>query len=445
MEKIKKALVFGGGGALGAYEIGVWSVLDLYGYRPDLVVGTSVGALNAAVYAQGEYDNAYRMWKNITTDKVFAIHAQPGEDIGSFSEKLHVMNAIGREALIHMGADAQPLREILERYIDEAKIREGGMELGVVCMSLRDMRGVCQSLKRMKKGSLIDWLMASAAIFPAVRACKIDESYYIDGGYYDTVPCEFAENLGAQEILAVDTHAVGLRRGVYRAKVSRIESEWDLGNELFFSPELTQRLYEMGRLDALKHYGEYEGVLYALSPGFSLMAERTARAAREKLHALAPQERDGILSKGTYALLAKRTAGHLKTLYKYHKDSMPNTPVRFAENAGRIFELDPARAYAGMEFDAQIIRCYNACTVPKGSLAEILKSPIDGREKSERIVQELRKSRSSEIAVSLAEQLKAGFKNETERGGMRLLAAAFPAEFLAALYAVSLEADTSGF
>lgn len=438
MEKVKKALVFGGGGALGAYEIGVWNVLQLYGYRPDLVVGTSVGALNAAIYAQGEYENAYRMWKNITTDQVFAIQAKTGEDIGEFSEKLRVMNAIGREALIHMGADAQPLRKILECYVDEDRIRKSGIELGVVCMSLRDMRGVCQSLKRMKKGTLIDWLMASAAIFPAVRACKIEDAYYIDGGYYDTVPCEFAEDLGAREILAVDTHAVGLRRSTHRAKVSRIEPEWDLGSELFFKPELTQRLFELGRLDALKHYNEYEGVLYAFAPGFSHAAGHTARIACQKLRLLAPQEHDGLLSKGTYALMAKRTAAHLKTLYRYHSGKENDSPVRLAENAGRIFELDPARPYTGMEFDAEIVRRYTDCTIPKDSLEKVLQNAGEGREKTNQVLAELRKSRSTEIAAAIARQLKAGFKNETERGGMRLLAAAFPAEFLAGIYVISL-------
>ncbi len=438
MEKMKKALVFGGGGALGAYEIGVWNILNQCGYHPDIVVGTSVGALNAAIYVQGEYEHAYQMWKNITTDQIFAIQPKTGEDISTFSEKLSVMNAIGREALIHRGADAKPLRNLLEQYIDEDKIRKSGIQFGVVCTSLRDMRGVCQSLKRMKKGSLVDWLMASAALFPAIRACEIENSYYIDGGYYDTVPCEFAEDLGAQEILAVDTHALGLRRSTHHAKVSRIEPEWDLGNELFFKPSITQRLFIMGQLDTLKHYGKYEGVFYALAPGFSQTAEHTARIAHQKLHLLAPQERGSLFAKGTYGLLAKRITSHLKTFYKYHKDRINDSPVRFAENAGRIFELDPTRSYTGMEFDAGILRNYTNCSVFKGGLVEILRNTDDSKEKTTQLFMELRKSRSVEIACAIADQLKSGFKNETERNGMRLLAAAFPAEFLAALYVISL-------
>lgn len=49
----KKAVVLSGGGAKGGYQIGVWKVLRQMGFTPDIVVGTSVGALNGALMALG--------------------------------------------------------------------------------------------------------------------------------------------------------------------------------------------------------------------------------------------------------------------------------------------------------------------------------------------------------------------------------------------------------
>ena len=57
--------VFTGGGAKGAWQLGVWKAFEERGYRAKAVSGTSVGALNACLYAQGDYEEALRAWKEI--------------------------------------------------------------------------------------------------------------------------------------------------------------------------------------------------------------------------------------------------------------------------------------------------------------------------------------------------------------------------------------------
>ena len=60
----KKAVVLSGGGAKGGYQIGVWKVLRQMGFTPDIVVGTSVGALD-------NFDAALDIWENMSMDSVF--------------------------------------------------------------------------------------------------------------------------------------------------------------------------------------------------------------------------------------------------------------------------------------------------------------------------------------------------------------------------------------
>ncbi len=77
----KTALVLGGGGSRGAYEIGVWQALKALGIRIDMVYGTSVGAINAAMVAQGDIDLTADLWKELETDMVFdmAPDSKPAE------------------------------------------------------------------------------------------------------------------------------------------------------------------------------------------------------------------------------------------------------------------------------------------------------------------------------------------------------------------------------
>ena len=67
----KTALVLAGGGSRGAYEIGVWRALTELDERFQMVTGSSVGAINGAVVAQGEFELAERMWKELETSRVF--------------------------------------------------------------------------------------------------------------------------------------------------------------------------------------------------------------------------------------------------------------------------------------------------------------------------------------------------------------------------------------
>ena len=78
MENIK-ALVLCGGGAKGGYHIGVWKALKEIGFTPNIITGTSVGALNGALLTIGEDKIAYNIWNNMNMETVFEKKAN--EDI----------------------------------------------------------------------------------------------------------------------------------------------------------------------------------------------------------------------------------------------------------------------------------------------------------------------------------------------------------------------------
>ena len=66
-----RGLVLEGGGARGAYQMGVFKSLHEHGYSFDGFVGTSIGSINAAMLAQGDFEKALELWENISMEQVF--------------------------------------------------------------------------------------------------------------------------------------------------------------------------------------------------------------------------------------------------------------------------------------------------------------------------------------------------------------------------------------
>ena len=78
---MKRALVFSGGGSRGAYEIGAWQALAGAGMRFQGVYGTSIGAINALLFAQGDLDAAVGVWERLNPELVTGL---PAEDFVMF-------------------------------------------------------------------------------------------------------------------------------------------------------------------------------------------------------------------------------------------------------------------------------------------------------------------------------------------------------------------------
>lgn len=80
----KTALVLGGGGSKGAYEMGVWKALVEMDIPFQIVCGTSIGAINGAMVAQGSYVDAQKLWDTVETNQVFAVPVVSRESLQSW-------------------------------------------------------------------------------------------------------------------------------------------------------------------------------------------------------------------------------------------------------------------------------------------------------------------------------------------------------------------------
>ena len=248
----KKAVVLGGGGSRGSYQVGVWKALTELGFDYTVVTGTSVGALNGAFMAQQEFPLVEKMWKSIRTADVMDIRVDGKvEGVRDLTDKAGAFLA---EMVKNGGADPRPLENMLREYTDEEKIRQSPIDFGFVTVAFPSMEPKTFTKSTVPKGQLVDHLMASAACFPAMKARVIDQKTYIDGGYWDNVPVQMAVEMGADDIIAVDLDSIGVVRKLRfpGVRVRHLKSRWDLGVFLLFDGDVTVRNMQLGYLETMK-------------------------------------------------------------------------------------------------------------------------------------------------------------------------------------------------
>ena len=262
-----KALVLAGGGARGSYQVGVWRALTELGWRPQIITGTSVGSLNGAMFALDLYETARDMWTSIRSQDVMEL---PEE-----TRNLTELHQFLRDVVRAGGMDVTPLEEIVERVLDEDALRASPIRFGLVTVEKRGLKPRELPLEEIPKGKVKDYLLASAACFPALRAKQIDGVQFLDGGYRDNMPTGLAQKMGAEELVCVDLEGVGItlpnRTGL---PTTMVRSYWELGDILHFDPDTARRNIELGYYDTLRAFGRLRGCAYAVAKN-----EQTAQDA----------------------------------------------------------------------------------------------------------------------------------------------------------------------
>lgn len=253
MNKRKVALVLSGGGSRGAYQCGVWQALEELGMKIDIVVGVSVGAINGAMVVQGDVAKTTNLWREMATDMVFDVDADA--QIQDFA----------KEFVINRGAGSTGLQKMMKEYIDEDVVRNSPIEYGLLTVEFPAMKPYYVWKEDIPKGSLYDYITASASAFPAVHTHQIDGKDFIDGGYEDNLPVTMALEKGATEVIAVYLDAIGRFRPEELQLVPNltfIKSKWDLGDFLLFDHTNTKRILRIGYLDAMKTFHIFDGGYY---------------------------------------------------------------------------------------------------------------------------------------------------------------------------------------
>jgi NTE family protein len=234
------ALVLQGGGALGAYQAGVYQALDEAGIEPDWIAGISIGAFNSAIIAGNpagkRVEKLRQFWESVTQPFVdwhplralqmaeaeaSASMAPQSPDFWSFASRLVPgLNIDASRTLLNQWAagrvlfngtpgffalrpvtpwfwpgssvratsyyDTTALRDTLERLIDFDRINSGAMRLSVGTVNVRT--GNFTYFDTTQDQIRPEHIMASGALPPAFAAVEVDGEYYWDGGLVSNTP-----------------------------------------------------------------------------------------------------------------------------------------------------------------------------------------------------------------------------------------------------------------
>lgn len=266
----KYGLVLEGGGAKGAYHVGAIKALAENGYTFNAVVGTSIGALNAALVAQGDFDKLAKIWHDTTYSTIFNVDEEKVEKTLNAKIDIDVIKYLSKKlgkALKEGGIDTIKIRELLDENVDEEKLRKSDVKFGLVTYNFSDKQPEELFIEDIPEGKVIDYLMASSSL-PVFKTMKIDSKIYLDGGVYDNCPVHMLEKKGYKDVfiirvykkLKIRDYKNIIERG--KLNIHMITPNENLAGLLNFDNETLKYMIKLGYYDALKSLKNLDGFKY---------------------------------------------------------------------------------------------------------------------------------------------------------------------------------------
>lgn len=267
-------IVLEGGGAKGAYQIGVWKAFLECGLKMKGVSGVSVGALNGALICMGDYEEAENLWKNLTYSSVMNVSDEQMDKLMNRNLKALDLKELTRDTtriLTDGGIDISPLKKLIENWVDEEKICNSDIEFVFGTFLVSKLKEVEITAREADNSNLKDYLLASASL-PAFRNEKLHGMKYLDGGMFNNVPVDMLINRGYKDIIVVRIYGIGLEKPVKIPKdvnIIEIAPRINLGGILEFNPDKIRRNIDVGYYDGMRCLRSLKGKIYYIDAGLS--------------------------------------------------------------------------------------------------------------------------------------------------------------------------------
>jgi len=220
------AFVLGGGGVLGANEVGMLRALLQAGITPDLVLGTSIGAVNGAVLAadptMGSVERLARLWRD-------------ADEAGIFSGGMIARLSTLAKTRTHAHPN-EPLRQALEQALPVELIEDLPITFQCVAASIERA-----AEHWFTEGPIVDAVLASSAVPGLLPPVELNGENFLDGGLVNSIPVDRAVALGAGTIYV-------LQVGRIEQPLSKPTRPWEVALVAF---EIARRHRFAGQMEAL--------------------------------------------------------------------------------------------------------------------------------------------------------------------------------------------------
>lgn len=267
------ALVLAGGGTKGAYQVGVWQALKELNINVKAIAGASIGALNGALILQNDFEKMLELYGSVAIKDVINITGEISNSDNLFDIKN--IKKILANFIANKGFENEPLKELINKYIDIDKIYKSDIDFGLITYSSQNKVPLQLFKNEIPKSEMVDFLLASSC-FPIYKAQKVGQMELVDGGMYDNIPINMLIKKGYKNIIVADIKGPGASRKIVDKHVylKIISPKGNIGGTFEFNKQKIKNNIILGYLDTMKAFNEMQGhIYYFRSEEFNKMLE----------------------------------------------------------------------------------------------------------------------------------------------------------------------------
>lgn len=191
---MKRALVLAGGGSRGAFQAGVWKYLSERGWKPDIICGTSVGAINAAAIISGlDAEKLIRLWTTQGHRQMYKLKGLP-----------FLSQMVQRKRLTAL-FDTRKMQEVIAENLNVEVLQSNPTRLVISAVNILTGKPHFFTNEDIR----LEHILASSAMPVLFPWHEIEGTPFWDGGTMANIPLQPALDFGAKEILVVFLSPVG--------------------------------------------------------------------------------------------------------------------------------------------------------------------------------------------------------------------------------------------
>lgn len=249
-------LALEGGGAKGSYQVGAYFALKHNKIKIDGVSGTSIGSFNAAMISAGQENELLTFWQNVDVSELLDLEGFKDIKISTINKTF----ANIKKVLRNKGLDTSKLKKVVVDNLNLDKFYSSKMDYGLVTVRLNDLKPIYKYKTEIPREKLTDHILASCYL-PVFKFEKlIDDSYYLDGGFYDNRPVNMWFLKEYDTVYVVSLKSIGLKaKPLKKGNIIYIKPSRSLGGMLNLNKEQISDNIRLGYFDTLKVIKNLDG------------------------------------------------------------------------------------------------------------------------------------------------------------------------------------------
>lgn len=265
----KIGLVLCGGGAKGAYQVGVIRVLEEFGLLDDIqaVSGASIGGINGALLLQYTPEEIEDFWLRCPWSSVFSVSKENMKRMNQVIDSMNqrqlspffgMMNLAGIANTVGLPLKRTGFEKAFHYYLNPRLIQSSDIDLYISCGRMRTTERHFFRLNELSSREMKDALLATTAVLGLYEPVKIGGSYYVDPMKYERVPLRPLLETDCETIIIVylDARSRLNQRLIEGKRLIEIFPTRELGNGIYgafdFRPSVLKYYMELGSEDAYR-------------------------------------------------------------------------------------------------------------------------------------------------------------------------------------------------